>query len=503
MSFTDILNTKTGVVALSPYFTISACNITNSSTTGLSIAQRDDDPMVYDFAGTKIENTREEGVVLNDNGHCSLYNLTVRNASKHGIYLDTYTGSLSLREVTVQNCSTAVEVYFRQTNLAGNVSMENCKILNNSNGVILKSQNYYSENVIKLTKNYFFNNTGMTLDIIAPSYEHWYPNDFNQTRVVDIGYNIFENCSDIRLQTHNLMNVNFHDNSVINGKKETKTNKCALDVNTRGSRHLSYRTIDVSTNVFERNRGTCVISLESYDYEFSGRVFYNQFLSNSVEETVVTINTRHFNLSENIFDNPDSPFDLYVTMADYSPRNGTIQASNNWWGSADPGLARYRVFDHYDDSSLMYVNITPVLTEQTFDCSAVKNCSRNGECVRPSGCRCYSGWAGSECADYNCADVVNCYGNGKCTGPNVCQCDSGWTGSQCIYATCFSVNNCSGHGFCVRPDVCTCAKDYTGSSCDSCVPFHWGPDCKLCPACQHGVCDLDTGNKHINRTFSQ
>ena len=496
LKFTDIWNSTHGIVAHSPYFSMMASNITNTSSTGILITLRDDDPMVYDFAGSKIENTLGKGMEFNGNGIlllATLHNLTIQNASKHGIYLSSDKGSLTLSDVTVQNCSTAVEIYFQETNMAGNVTMENCKILNNSNGVLLKTRNNNGENVIKLTKNYFFNNTGTTLDIQAPSYEYWYANDYNQTREVDVGYNTFENCTDIKLQTHNLINLNFHDNVIKNGRKETKTNKCLVDVNTRGNRYLPNRSIDISTNVFERTHGTCTLSLMAYDYTFNGRVVYNQFLSNSVEDTVVTINTRHFNLSQNIFDNPDSPFDLYVTMDDYTPTNGTVQAANNWWGSASSDFAKHRVFDYNDDRSLMLVNITPVLTEQTFDCTAVQNCSGNGECVRPSGCRCFSGWAGSRCTDHDCAGVGNCYGNGNCTGPNVCQCKDGWTGSECKHATCFNVNNCSEHGVCVRPDMCTCAADFTGSSCDSCIPYHWGPECRICPACQYGTCDLDTG----------
>ena len=449
--------------------------------------------MVYDFAGTNIENTLGKGVVLNGNGILLLENLTIRNASTQGIYLAAVKGSLTLSNIVVQNCSTAVDVLFQQSNVAGNVTMVNCKILNNSNGVLLKTENNDGENLIKLTNNYFFNNKGMTLDILAPYYEAWHAYDYNQTREVDVGYNTFENCSDIRLQTYDLTNLYFHDNTVINGMKETKNNKCILDVNTRGNRELPGRTTDISTNIFEGNHGDCVLSLMAFDYKFNGRVFYNQFVNNRVEETVVTIDTYHFRLSENIFDNPGSQYDLCMTKDNYTPRHGTVDATHNWWGSANFDFANLRVFDYNDDKSLMLVNITPILTNQKFACEAVKNCSGNGECVRPNGCRCFSGWAGPECTDYNCAEVGNCYGNGNCTGPNVCQCDGGWTGDRCLYATCINVNNCSEHGVCVGPDVCTCAADFTGSTCDSCIPYHWGPECKLCPACEHGVCNLDTG----------
>lgn len=485
--FTNVIDTKNGIVTLSPYFSISSCNITNSSGTGLSITINND-IVTYDFEGTNIENSGRKGLLLNGNGGLTLSNLTVQNSSEHGIYLSTSTGSLFLNDITIRNSTTAVEVFFSASNDGGNVSIENCKIVNNSNGVILKTQNYYRENMIRLSKNYFLNNTGMTLHVVAPSYEYRYVYH-NYERYVDIGYNIFENSSDIRLQTYNVMNLSFHDNTIKGASKLTEVNKCILDVFVRANTDLPNRKFDISTNIFERNRGTCVMFLDGYDYTFNGTVFYNKLLGNNVEESVVKINTRHFSLSENIFDNADSPFDVYVTKLG----NDSIQASNNWWGSANPSLATYRVFDYYDDTTRLSVNITPILTEQTFDCSTVQNCSDHGECVRPNGCRCFSGWAGPVCADYDCAGVGDCYANGVCIGPNACKCNNGWTGDQCIYATCLNVNNCSGHGFCIRPDVCKCAENFRGSDCGSCEPFHWGLECKLCPACQHGACDLETG----------
>ena len=488
MNFTNIFGTKNGIVAMNSSFVISSCNISNSTGLGL-LMQLGDDDVSYDFGGTHIENTIGEGIMLWGNGHISVVNLTIQNSSSYGIHLTAEDGKLSIADSTIRNCSTAIEVYFSALYSDGNFTMENCKILNNSKGVLVTTRNTRTENFIKITSNYFFNNTEQSLQIIAPSYEYWQVIDMKKMRKVDIGYNVFENSSDILLQTYNWMNLSFHDNTIKAENEAVPYEKCMLQVYVRGNTDLPYRNIDISTNVFEKNYGTCVLLLEAYDYEINGTVFFNQFLSNTMTQSVVRISTRQFNLSENIFDNPDSAFDLYVT----DTGNWTIPASNNWWGSANLDSANHRIFDHKDDNSLLFVNITPVLTDQTFDCSDVLNCSGNGECVRPNGCRCVSGWAGRTCTDYDCEGVNNCYGNGECIGPNVCQCFNGWTGAECIYATCLNVNNCSDHGFCIRPDVCTCATDFTGNDCGSCVPFHWGQECKLCPACQNGFCDLETG----------
>ena len=75
----------------------------------------------------------------------------------------------------------------------------------------------------------------------------------------------------------------------------------------------------------------------------------------------------------------------------FSPGGSSVNASNNWWGNADINLAYGRVYDFHRDSSLLMVNITPVLTERRIDCSDVNNCSSNGECVSPNRCRCFSG----------------------------------------------------------------------------------------------------------------
>ena len=68
-----------------------------------------------------------------------------------------------------------------------------------------------------------------------------------------------------------------------------------------------------------------------------------------------------------------------------------VNASNNWWGSADVATAYRRIYDQRRDPTVLLLNIEPVLTESTIDCSAVANCSDRGECVGPDICRCNSG----------------------------------------------------------------------------------------------------------------
>ena len=68
-----------------------------------------------------------------------------------------------------------------------------------------------------------------------------------------------------------------------------------------------------------------------------------------------------------------------------------VNASNNWWGSADLTSAYSRLHDQRRHPLLMLIDIEPILTESTMDCSGVANCSDRGECVSPNRCRCNTG----------------------------------------------------------------------------------------------------------------
>ena len=68
-----------------------------------------------------------------------------------------------------------------------------------------------------------------------------------------------------------------------------------------------------------------------------------------------------------------------------------VNASHNWWGSADVTSAYNRIYDERRDPSVLMLNIEPILTESTMDCSGVANCSDREECDGPDICRCDSG----------------------------------------------------------------------------------------------------------------
>jgi len=62
-------------------------------------------------------------------------------------------------------------------------------------------------------------------------------------------------------------------------------------------------------------------------------------------------------------------------------------------------------------------------------CPAVQNCNDGGLCSSKNSCKCYSGFAGADCARITCLN--NCSKNGQCIGPNLCTCKAPFTGDDC------------------------------------------------------------------------
>ncbi|CAC5421095.1 unnamed protein product [Mytilus coruscus] len=255
---------------------------------------------------------------------------------------------------------------------------------------------------------------------------------------VDIGFNTFYNSCLIYLKTWNNANLSFHDNTIEYGNCEG-LGKCHLEAYAKGNKEIKGRMFNISTNIFTDLVSDCIVGLVSSDDAgvFPGVFYYNKFLTTQATVGTVTLDSKCFNFSHNIFDNPKSPYDLYVKKKAYE-----------------------RIFDFHRDSNLLLVNITSILTDRNIDCSGVNNCSSNGECVSPKN------------VDVSLVMLVKCAQDMTVQG---------------------NVNNCSDHGFCIRPDICTCASSFTGENCGLCMPSHWGTNCDPCPNCRNGECNLNTG----------
>ncbi|VDI49478.1 Hypothetical predicted protein [Mytilus galloprovincialis] len=485
-----ISNTEIGIQSKDKFLDLKNITINNSHGACLSMLSGAEGK--FDFDGSLFHNCVNHGIFLSRHINASFTGLDISSAYE-GIQLITYqTGHLTLDNIGIKNTAQfAVHVEFKHRYHAGNITIHKMKVTDSQTGFYLIVDNYYSPNNIQIRDNTFNNISRNAMQIDIPHYQRsYYSSQNGAQRFVDIGYNTFTETCGVTLNTWNSVNTSFHDKD-FTGSSCPKNDKCFFSISADGSRDIPYHVFDIFTNKFMGIDGYCVIELKSNRY-FSyskGTVQFNSFLLNKVSRGVVVLDTSYFNISQNIFDNHDSTFDLYTTGSG----DAKINATKNWFGNMTLSLVYDRIYDGRQDPSLMYVIVAPLLLEWKLDCSLVNNCSNQGQCVSPNRCRCFSGWTGKNCTKYDCSDVNHCYGNGRCVGPNKCDCHSGWEGETCIIALCIDVKNCSEHGICLRPGVCKCASTFTGKDCSQCVPLHWGPFCSQCPDCQHGTCNLTTG----------
>ena len=166
------------------------------------------------------------------------------------------------------------------------------------------------------------------LVVNLPSYRPRNPSNVDE-RKVDVARNTFDDVCDISLSTWSNVNMTFHDNTVKNCDCRGSV-ECLLVALTATSVFVDNRVCDVSTNVFRNNTDQCLIRLKSTpaDIAFDGTFLYNQLLENDVTDGLVIIDSRHFTLSQNLFDNPASAFDVRAVInGKFSARNALTKIS--------------------------------------------------------------------------------------------------------------------------------------------------------------------------------
>lgn len=156
----------------------------------------------------------------------------------------------------------------------------------------------------------------------------------------------------------------FNNSVIVNGVIE-KVTGAALDID-RGLLSVSDSTVRLSTQgIRVRSNGTNIVANEIYSNDigvFSDRENSFDLLGNTIRNNVVGISlagpqgSLRFN-GNNIRDNVDA--NLEVTgMGEY-----TVDASNNWWGTAEATLVEGTIRHKFDDASLALVVYEPMATE--------------------------------------------------------------------------------------------------------------------------------------------
>ncbi|KAL5014467.1 hypothetical protein ScPMuIL_008737 [Solemya velum] len=479
---TDVLNTRKGIIADSNAFQFSMNKVENSSGSCLTLKSQTGD---LNLRASTLQQCALDGLhFTSESSYIKIQNVTVTNTTKYGIYIYLAAGSVTLENMTVSHAvKDGIYIKFTDSNRINEFDISKLNILNNTGyGLRIETADTYHPALMNVEENEFLGNQQGSLYLDCGT--RHYNNELE--RNLSVSSNKMIESGPVYIKTWGNVQLALTDNTFIGG--DGGTAMCYLDVNIQTSRAYTEKTVQLLANDFHDIEAEKLLCFSADDFSFSGIISYNQFFNNEANTAVISLDSAFCNLSYNLFDNPTN-WELEVIKEG----DGVIDARNNWWGTTDTKAVGDRILDKRKNTALMRVDFEPFLTDSSFDCSDVNNCSDHGDCVRPNDCRCNSGWKGDKCSIFDCSGVSQCSGNGVCVGPNRCTCDDGWEGDRCVIATCYNVNNCSQHGFCVSPEKCTCYRQFAGPDCSVCAPQRWGSLCLPCPACVHGQCDLNVG----------
>ncbi|XP_048258951.1 uncharacterized protein LOC124124111 isoform X2 [Haliotis rufescens] len=475
----NITGSLNGLVTYTDNMTLSDCSIAHTGRSGMTIGSG---VTMVNLGRTAIIKSKSYGITIHSNA-LLLRNGFVHNNALSGIYHNGETGSIFLEEMDISN-NGEYGVYVNMDSFSGNhhIRLSNSFLRdhNNKPAIRLISSRYYKGYSNITVGDCIFDNNYGSAQISAVGKAAR-----DDRKKVIMSSNTFRGHSTVAIVTTGFSEVLVTDNKANNA---TSYSKCLFEIDLKkGSWSSQTLALSVRSNLISHVSGLCAFSLSAFKIS-SGSFLFNQISQSTFTEGTLILHLENYTLSENIFDNPSSDYELKVTKLG----SGYINATYNWWGTTDEVLVQDKIVERSADPRLLNVIHLPISVNQAFDCSQVSNCSGKGECVRPNGCSCFSGWKGADCTEFDCSDLSECNG-GRCVGPNLCECADGWTGNACAVATCYLTNNCSGRGFCGEPDKCTCLSQYRGKSCESCAPNTWGRNCAPCPKCLHGSCDTQTG----------
>lgn len=299
-----------GVVMYTGNAEIKGSKIINSTGHCLTLYQSKDN-QIHDFEKSTFEYCNENGISLVGDGETTVMHADIK-MSKTGIGLKTNSGSVNIRSVNISDVTQAVSVIYSDRREAGNITIENCIFKQCAKGLSILSQNFYGHNSIKVSRSKFTNVATASLNLLLPSY-YFFTSNINANRTVDISLNTFRNSCGVVLNTWNNVNLTVHDNIFLDADC-SRESECFLYAYANGNAlHKGTRNFDISTNLFQNLSGECVILLKDNNVsDLHGAFVYNQMIGNSAYKGVVGYDATHFNVSQNIFDNPDSLFDVYA-----------------------------------------------------------------------------------------------------------------------------------------------------------------------------------------------
>ena len=319
-----------------------------------------------------------------------IHNVTIVDSAQHGIYVSSQYGLMTVSKCRVIN-SRSTGVYHsygrKQMKFIDN------QLTNNSQGMFIRPYYYsYDKCGIQVLGNVIVGSNREGLYISAGGSSSW--NTQNKCPW-EVSNNLFEYNNDgLLAYSYNQRGLhyalNFTEN-VFNANNGT-----ALRLDKRGDwyglitanqfHHHASRTggsvlvegrveaLNITSNTFKWNGGKYVVRLALLNFTSFPVVFSSNELSNNyINETdTIPLDNRSAVLvvgmsnkvlmRDNVFDNPESLFELGVELPVQSSTDHTIDVSYNYWGTVNENRIRDRIHDFGYCSRLASADFFPYLT---------------------------------------------------------------------------------------------------------------------------------------------
>ena len=372
---------RTGSKAGAPGFGLYAVAL--SSRPGLQLTQIIDVNLMSSDYGIYISQPISE-LLISD--------VKIKNMSSGGISIDTSTANCTLRNSAVEYVQGDGMFVGKD---AGELIIDNNKITNcTGNGIKIYIDLSESPDAGTITSNLFDRNGAAALEINQRlSFSQFKP---QPVILWTISNNIFDSNQDGMHWTSSQNGLHICQFHVFGNEFRNQTRygaymdtllslRLAIFSNTftghrgstggslllRGTAHY----VVVRDNLFHQNAGKYVVKFAHHPFTASPfTVTKNRFINNTVYSTeefavddgdpgiVVISAPRGFALTDNHFENPDSPFELTVDIPAQNSKDVTVSVANNYWGTTDEDVIRDRIADFGYCSRLGNAEYFPYLT---------------------------------------------------------------------------------------------------------------------------------------------
>ena len=318
------------------------------------------------------------GIYLRNSQNNTIIRNSIFNTSYYGIYLSNNTKSI-ITQNTIDSCNMGI---YLNTNSNNNYILENI-LTSNLYGIIIKNSldNLLSGNEVNNSSSYafYFNNVNNTAiaqnNIINNNYGIYLYNSQNNTinqntlsNTTRIGMYIKTNSNNNHIQnntlignqyginTYNSKNNTIIENSIFNTSyygiylsNSTKSIITQNTINNSNSTGIYLNTNSTSNNIenniVSRNRFGIYLNGNSNDNHIQSNILtLNQYGTYSyiTQNNIITSNTINNNTYDGIYLYNSSTIINFNRIIKngryglYNVGNGTVNATNNWWGSNVP-----------------------------------------------------------------------------------------------------------------------------------------------------------------------